>query len=65
MDHRDEAIQNRDEYIAKLRAALKPFAKLLDEWEDDGDTPPIRPDQQWIEMNLRVSDLRRARSALK
>jgi hypothetical protein len=30
MDHRDEAIQNRDEYIAKLRAALERITRECD-----------------------------------
>jgi len=48
----------------KLIQALRPFAKILDEWEADADTPVIRKGQQYLEINVAISDLRRARDIL-
>lgn len=56
------ALPSQDE--GELRRALEPFAKLLTAWEEDGDTPPIHPRQKYIEMNVPVAALRRAREAL-
>lgn len=59
---RAEAAEKR---VAELAAALRPFATLIQKWEDDGDTPPIPWERGYCEMNVNLADLRRARSLVE
>jgi len=62
---KEDGVINLRNQIRELRRALRPFAMLLDEWKADGDTPPLRPGQRSIEMNLSVVDLVRAKRAYR
>lgn len=43
---------------------LSPFAKLLREWIEDGDTPPIKKDQKYLTIPIAIADLERAQTLL-
>jgi hypothetical protein len=45
-----------------MRKALEPFAKLLTNHEEDGDTLPINPDQKWLQLYVPLDALRNART---
>ena len=57
---------DRDAEVGRLRAALEPFAREADFYEDEG--PPLRkhyPDEDGYRSDLSsIGDLRRARAAL-
>lgn len=67
MNDRNEARERAAKLQRELsatRAALKPFAALLDRWRDDADTPPIRKGQTTIEMGIKIADLERAKRVI-
>ncbi len=55
------AILSLTSRVEMLEGALRPFAKMLTDWEGDGDTPPLHPRGQ-CEMNVSVAALHRARA---
>ena len=65
VDALEATVKDRDAEIARLRAALKPFASVMDDPEFQGDEEYTPPDDMRIDPLLRLGWFRRASAALE